>query len=89
MFGWFLECWDGCLDDCQSVGVDVWMVVSVLGWLLECWGGCLDGCWCVGVDVWMVVGVFGWLLECWAGFTIFVLNTLHNVGRSWVGQTNG
>jgi hypothetical protein len=29
MLGWLLVCWDGCL----GVGMDVWMVVSVLGWL--------------------------------------------------------
>jgi hypothetical protein len=27
MFGWFLVCWDGCLDGFKCVG----MVVSVLG----------------------------------------------------------
>jgi hypothetical protein len=31
MFGWLLVCWDGCLDGCYCVGMDVWMVVSVLG----------------------------------------------------------
>jgi hypothetical protein len=33
MFGWFLVCWDGCLDG-----------FSVFGWLLVCLDGCLDGC---------------------------------------------
>jgi hypothetical protein len=34
--GWLLVCWDGCLDGCYCVGIDVWMVVSVFGWLLVC-----------------------------------------------------